>query len=167
MGLFKKRNDDLGSSFPDLDQDMPPLHDTTPDTSSSDSFSMPKQPTPPSFDNQPFNTPPSQAFPPPNEPSAMSRPGSDHVDFNNPDLNSVTGSPKPKEQLPTDDFMTSPAKTGPVSSSHVEKDLQIIIAKLDAVKSELDSLHQRVQRIERIAEADQVAREKKQTLPRW
>jgi hypothetical protein len=45
--------------------------------------------------------------------------------------------------------------------THLEKDVQIVLAKLDAIKSELDSLQQRVQKIERIAEADQLARDRK------
>jgi hypothetical protein len=35
------------------------------------------------------------------------------------------------------------------SGSSIEKDISLILAKLDAIKSELDSIHQRVQNLER------------------
>lgn len=150
MGLFgKKSSDDLGLDTDPLgmDDDMPPA---TPD-SNADPFAQP-----PGGSQQPMNNP-----------------SSNHSDFSNPDINSISGSPKPREREDPP-FMSSPAQQGAPASSnggHVEKDLQIIIAKLDSVKSELDSLHQRVQRIERIAEADQLAREQKKQQqpyhPRW
>jgi len=40
-------------------------------------------------------------------------------------------------------------------SGNVEKDMQIISLKLDAIKSELDSISQRVKNIENIAEKEQ------------
>lgn len=98
-----------------------------------------------------------------NNPSAAGRPG---FDTNNPDMNSQLGIPKPDPYKHNERFEHSqdgPLQQGQSSSSvHIEKDLQIIIAKLDALKSELDSLHQRVQKIERIADADQQAQAAKQ-----
>ena len=86
----------------------------------------------------------------------------------NPDLNAVKGLPKPRDPYEhreaEQSFSPQPTSGG---GGGVEKDLQIIIAKLDAVKSELDSLHQRVQRIERIALADQQKSEKQRMYGRW
>ncbi len=103
------------------------------------------------------------------------------LDFNNPDINQVTGTPKPasfndslaehdssfnQPQSPSNQPVQSsvvsnnpsgfnPSPTPSSSADLFAKDLQLIIAKLDAIKSELDSLHQRVQKIERIADAEQ------------
>lgn len=44
------------------------------------------------------------------------------------------------------------------SQSSIDKDLQILSLKLDAIKSELDSLNQRVKNIELLAEKDKSAR---------
>lgn len=154
MGFFKgRKNDDLGldDDRTGLDSEIPAYND-----SAVDPFA---QPASAQMHEQPMSQQPISGTPPNTPPPAG--------DFSNPDLNSVTGSPKPRDRE-NSPFMSAPQETPPASagsSVHVEKDLQIIIAKLDAVKSELDSLHQRVQRIERIAEADQTAREKKQHQP--
>lgn len=154
MGLFKRKDSDadmgLGDDGLGLGED--PLAQRS-DT--ADPFSQPMGD--PSMPQQPH----AQPYEPMGAPAGG-------VDFSNPDINSVTGSPKPRERE-QDGFMPSQQPMGSTAGAgHMEKDLQIIIAKLDAVKSELDSLHQRVQRIERIAEADQSAREKRQqTYPRW
>lgn len=51
------------------------------------------------------------------------------------------------------------------ASSDMQKDIQILSLKLDAIKSTLDSLNQRVANIERIAENEQV--KQTQTQKRW
>jgi len=52
----------------------------------------------------------------------------------------------PQNQQPRGSF------GGSVSEINFGKDLEIISAKLDAIKAELDSMNQRLKRIERIAE---------------
>ena len=46
-------------------------------------------------------------------------------------------------------------------SSGIEKDLQILSLKLDAIKSEIDSMNQRIKNIEMIAEKEQNPQQKR------
>lgn len=50
-------------------------------------------------------------------------------------------------------------------SNDIAKDLQILSLKLDAIKSELDSVNQRIQNIERIAQKDE--QQMQQQQKRW
>ena len=91
--------------------------------------------------------------------------------FGNPDLNNVKNLARPKDPVEQSGFnnptvmQQQPTTT---NSEHIEKDLQLIIAKLDGLKSEIDSLHQRVQKIEKIAESDQAAaQQRQQQRYRW
>jgi len=52
-------------------------------------------------------------------------------------------------------------------SSSPDKDMQLIIAKLDTIKAQLDNLNERVARIERIAEASEAANQVPQQRARW
>ena len=92
-------------------------------------------------------------------------------DTSNPDMNTQLGIPKPdpyKHEQPSHQGTPINEPVGSTGGVHVEKDLQIIIAKLDALKSELDSLHQRVKKIEHIAEADQqAAKQHEQKKYQW
>ncbi len=45
------------------------------------------------------------------------------------------------------------------STGDVQKDLELISSKLDAIKSELDSMDQRIRKIEKIAEGEQAQSE--------
>ena len=122
------------SSFPSLDQSNP-----DPLIPSNDPFSSPA-----ASQQQNFGVPPQQGGMPPM-----------NFDINNPDINAQTGTPRPRER----EYSSALPSQAPASmlSGSSEKDLQLILAKLDAIKSELDSLHQRVRKIEQIAEADQQA----------
>ena len=68
-------------------------------------------------------------------------------------------------QFPQQSFQGNSVQQAQFSSQpDIQKDMQILSLKLDAIKSELDSINQRVANIERIAENEQV----KQTQPkRW
>ena len=151
MDRFKKK-DDLGLDDDPFGSEPHSMGQPPGQELSQDPFAQ-QQSSP--FDQPQF----SQQGVPGNDPLGMT------PDYNNPDLNSVKGIERPKSfeqyQQPEPVSHTSP------SSGHVEKDLQIIIAKLDALKSEMDSLHQRVQKIERIADEDREASRKKQQQYRW
>lgn len=153
MDRFKKKDDDLG-----LD----------------DTFSHEPHPlgNPPGqeLDQDPFASQQQQSLGQPQY-HQQGVPGDDPLgmgqEYQNPDLNSVKGLERPKSFDHFEPQADPVSQTNP-ASGHVEKDLQIVIAKLDAIKSELDSLHQRVQKIERIADADQeAARKKAQQQYRW
>lgn len=107
-----------------------------------------------------------------------------NIDTNNPDFNAQMGIRRPEQMSVSQDFFTQGNQQqqaaarnpnqqfGGESSQqgHMEKDLQIIIAKLDALKSELDSIHQRVQKIEKIADTDQqtaIQQQRQQMSRRW
>lgn len=49
----------------------------------------------------------------------------------------------------------------PVAEPRIEKDLQMISLKLDAIKSELDAVNQRLKNLESIAEREQTKTNKK------
>ncbi len=82
-----------------------------------------------------------------------------NLNFNNPDLNAQTNTPKPDPYKTGMSIQQQMVPQQPIQATTApdNKDIQIIIAKLDAIKAELDSLQQRVQKIEKIAEADQAA----------
>jgi len=101
---------------------------------------------------EPHTTPPNMGGAPP-------------LDYNNPDINAQTGTPRPRDYHEQALPQTPQPPSQPTPT--IEKDLQIIMAKLDAIKAELDSLQQRVQKIERIAEADQAASKQQPTYGRW
>ncbi len=67
-------------------------------------------------------------------------------------MSEMGGSPQSYAQYPT-----------PASGSDIQKDLQILSLKLDSIKSELDSVNQRVATIERIALKDEQQMQQK----RW
>lgn len=143
MGLMDrfKKNDDLGDDpfGDDSGLNLPPEEGAG---NNDDPF------------GQPSSAPPTRIQPPP------------RLDYTNPDLNAVTGSPRPRERETEAPVFPGPTQSG--TGGGIEKDLQIIIAKLDAVKSELDSLHQRVQKIERIAETDlETAKKQQRTYAHW
>jgi len=79
------------------------------------------------------------------------------MDFN-PNMNEATGTPIPKEQS----FHEAPQQEHhELKQANIDKDLQIIITKLDLLKAELDNINQRVQRIEKHSE------DKKPNYSRW
>lgn len=153
MGKFLNRKDDIDPGhdpFANSLQDDPGMGGQPPlDEGFHDDGGFPQDPL-----GAP-QAPPQQSFAP------------SRFDTTNPDMNSQLGIPKPRDpyereqQQPQQQFQ--PAQQ---SNTGIEKDLQIILAKLDAIKSELDSLHQRVQKIERIAEADQ-AQAKQPSRYQW
>jgi hypothetical protein len=51
--------------------------------------------------------------------------------------------------------MSNPGYNAQQPGSGLEKDIQIISLKLDAIKSEMDSMNQRIKNIEMIAEKEQ------------
>ncbi len=55
------------------------------------------------------------------------------------------------------DFSAHDRKLGEINMG---KDLEIISAKLDAIKAELDSMSQRMKRLERLAEGDTIPKDK-------
>ncbi|MBD3209586.1 hypothetical protein GF367_04195 [Candidatus Woesearchaeota archaeon] len=149
MGFFgnkkDKEDDPLGVDAADKDSglDLPSDHGSNPS-------------------DDPFSAPPPGAAPP-GQPGMPS--GEQHrLDYTNPDLNAATGMPKPRERHDEQPMTAAPQQQ---PGSGVEKDLQVIIAKLDGLKSEMDSLHQRVQRIERIAVADEEKSQKQRLYGRW
>lgn len=171
MGLLRRRKggDDLGD-------------DPFADSAGGDPFGSNQQ------DSDPFGGQESQGTHMNQSPHAQQTPQQqfpsqalpEHIDTNNPDFNQQMGITKPEQMSPPQDFFTqgrtennnqSIGSNTSGASGHIEKDLQIIIAKIDALKSELDSIHQRVQKIEKIAETDQQAaieqQRKQQTYRRW
>jgi hypothetical protein len=58
---------------------------------------------------------------------------------------------QPSVNLSTQQF----APSQPVGGSDLQKDMQIISLKLDAIKAELDSMNQRIKNIENIAQKEQ------------
>lgn len=151
MDKFKKKDDDLGLDNP---EGAPP---------GGDPFS--NQPSQDPFNNQPTNQ---FSNPTNNQPTNQNPMGPPPQEYGNPDLNNVKNIAKPREPTEQTSF-NNPTTLQPTNNNtHVEKDLQLIIAKLDGLKSELDSLHQRVQKIEKIAEADQAtAQQQRQQRYRW
>jgi hypothetical protein len=65
------------------------------------------------------------------------------------------------ERVPQGASSYSQASPQSVSEITMGKDLEIINAKLDAIKAELDSVNQRLKRIERIAEGEREGPENK------
>ncbi len=109
-----------------------------------------------------------------NDPMGMNNPIQNNLDYNNPDINQQTNTPKPdpyNERNQNQTINTTGIINQGMNNQNTPdyKDIQIIIAKLDAIKAELDSLQQRVQKIERIAEADQAAAQLKEktNYGRW
>lgn len=101
-----------------------------------------------------------QQFPPP---------GQQQFDPTNPDMNAAQGIPRPRDPSTREPDSGVPQGLSQQGGSqgHTEKDLQLILAKLDALKSELDSVHQRIQKIERIADEDRAAAQQQRRYARW
>jgi len=60
------------------------------------------------------------------------------------------GNPKPSRQsLPMFDNVQSNSNNSTSQSSDISKDLQIVLAKLDAIRSELNSLHHEIESLKR------------------
>jgi hypothetical protein len=93
------------------------------------------------------------------------------TDFGNPVMNSLNQSPgndfnqgfhdqlQPSINLSSQQFQ--PAQQMQSSGGDLQKDIQILSLKLDAIKAELDSMNQRIKNIETIAEKEQVQQPKK------
>jgi hypothetical protein len=66
---------------------------------------------------------------------------------------------------------TPSAQHSPFSQSSTaspqDRDIQLVLAKLDTIKAQLDNLNERVARIERIAEASEAAVQVPQQRARW
>jgi len=66
---------------------------------------------------------------------------------------------QPSMNLSSQQFQ--PVQQSQGSGGDLQKDIQILSLKLDAIKAELDSINQRIKNIETIAEKEQVAQPKK------
>jgi hypothetical protein len=134
-------------------------------------------PTTPSMTPDPF-APPNTAGPGGFQQGNNGYPGNFNAMAQNPDLNAALGIPKPRDRA--EDFASQTSAGYPQSpqsntssSSGIEKDLQLIIAKIDTLKAELDSINQRIQHVERIADAaerqnaPQQPRPAAPQYPRW
>ena len=147
MGLFgkmfgKKEEDsfDLGNiGGDDINPGMPPSDNM------GDPFSEPMG-MPPGNDPLGMNTPQQQYPPPAQHPVQQQNQG-----FNPEDM----GFERVREKTPQQGFnQTSSDRQQQLNDIHLGKDIEIISAKLDTIKAELDSMNQRLKRIERIAEGE-------------
>jgi hypothetical protein len=73
----------------------------------------------------------------------------------NPGLSPNYGSPSNAVNLSTMSLNNPNVQNQGFQGNNLEKDIQIISLKLDAIKSEIDNINQRVKNIEMIAEKEQ------------
>ena len=71
-----------------------------------------------------------------------------------------TGFSQPYPSEPTMNLSTMQNQQSMQPQGDMQKDLQIVSLKLDAIKSELDSMNQRIKKIEEIAEKEQATQKK-------
>jgi hypothetical protein len=64
-------------------------------------------------------------------------------------------------QAPMQQSMSSQSSMQQLPQTDMTRDLQMISLKLDAIKSELDAMNQRLRNVEMIAEKEQVAQQQK------
>ena len=179
MGLLDRFKKDKGGGddpFSGQDSQQGPPQDPFAQPGGQDPSQQPPgqegfsgQGMPPPGQQAPQQAPPQEPFggqQPPQQPPGQGPPP--QYDPSNPDMNAAQGIPRPRDpsMREQDQGAGQPAQ-GAGQQGHVEKDLQLIIAKMDALKSELDSIHQRVQKIESIADEDRAAARQQQRYARW
>ncbi len=82
----------------------------------------------------------------------------------NHQFGSQSGFPSSQQNYSQQQF--TPISSQQDQSSELQKDIQIISLKLDAIKSELDAMNQRIVTIEKIAQNEQT-KQTQQTQRRW